>query len=254
MALVIPQLTFALMACMALKSIMDGEVEDGKLKKALYWAGGITGGLCLIFWIAPGAFLDFSCEADSTYKLPGWYLDALMEDRKYLVSADALRSLVFIFFAFAIILFFGKKKTAFVQIRHSGHRTPCSHWPMGSWPEIPQQGQFQQKTEYVPFSKTKADEAILQDKGLSYRVLTFNDPFNDTHISYYHKSIGGYNAAKLRDYQDLIDMQIQPEMEYISKSFSNIHTEADIDNLLPTRQYWTCWICATWFITLITRQ
>jgi hypothetical protein len=232
MALVIPQLTFALMACMALKSIMDGEVEDGKLKKALYWAGGITGGLCLIFWIAPGAFLDFSCEADSTYKLPGWYLDALMEDRKYLVSADALRSLVFIFFAFAIILFFGKKeklplfKYATAAI---GLLVLIDLWGVDQ--RYLNKDNFSKKTEYVPFSKTKADEAILQDKGLSYRVLTFNDPFNDTHISYYHKSIGGYNAAKLRDYQDLIDMQIQPEMEYISKSFSNIHTEADIDNL-----------------------
>lgn len=87
------------------------------------------------------------------------------------------------------------------------------------------------KFEYQPYKPTIADNEILKDKDLSYRVLTFNNPFNDTHVPYFHKSIGGYNAAKLRDYQDLLDQQIEPEMRYIQQSLGNVRSQDDIDSL-----------------------
>ena len=67
------------------------------------------------------------------------------------------------------------------------------------------------------FVKTQADEIILQDTTLYYRVLNFvgfpGNTFNENNTAYWHKSVGGYHAAKLRRYQEMIDHHITPEMQ-----------------------------------------
>lgn len=65
--------------------------------------------------------------------------------------------------------------------------------------------------------KTQADEIILQDTTPNYRVLNFigfpGNTFNENNTAYWHKSVGGYHAAKLRRYQEMIDHHIVPEMK-----------------------------------------
>ena len=96
------------------------------------------------------------------------------------------------------------------------------------------------------FRPTETDKAILEDKTLDYRVLNLaSNTFNENNTSYWHKSIGGYHAAKLRRYQEMIEEHITPEMSNLFKAVSEAGGDmAKVDasafpvlNMLNTRYF-----------------
>ncbi|MCK9154958.1 MAG: YfhO family protein [Paludibacteraceae bacterium] len=234
MALVIPQLTFVLLSCMALTTIYKKEIEYVKLKKYLFISAGITGGLCLLFAVMPSLFMSFTSPMDANYQLPDWYMSALILDREDLLTSDAWRSFFFILIAFLILyvctmpkkenlLKYGLAAIAFLTL--------CDLWTVDRryLNDDSFVNDHKKKNSYV---ESPADKMILEDKDLSYRVLTLNNPFNDTDVPYFHKSIGGYNAAKLRRYQDLIDIHIDPEMKMLMTNLRSVKTLAEADSLV----------------------
>jgi hypothetical protein len=219
MALVIPGLVFPVIAFWGLKEIAEGKVDERLLKKGFVWALSVTGGICLVVWWFPDLFFSFQSNYDAQYEQQPWY-DGLVRDRAHLASADAFRSLIFVLLSAALMFIFMQLKNKKQGVLTLGIGFTvlvlADLWPIDK--RFLNDKNFANETLDASYQESVADREILKDKD-SYRVLTLNNPFQETTVSYYHHSIGGYSPIKLRRYQELIDHRLSGEIGVIVESF-----------------------------------
>ena len=223
MALVIPSFVCAIIAFWGLKDIIEGKADKKLLKKGLIWSLSITGGICLIIWWFPDLFFNFQSNYDTLlqYDQQPWY-DALIHDRAHLASADAFRSLAFVLLSAALIFLFmrmeNKKQSALLLGIGFTILTLVDLWTIDK--RYLNDSNFAKEKLQDAYKESVADQVILENKNnLTYRVLTLNNPFQETTVSFFHHSIGGYSPVKLRRYQELIDHRLSKEMQIIIQSF-----------------------------------
>ncbi len=189
------------------------------LLKSFYIAGGI-----FLFFALLGPFLfDFYTDRDANYENNPQLLDLILSDRQALLRNSSFRSLMFVAAAFGLLYFklAGKLKT---NIALGGLAVLVMIDMFGFDKQHVGHDDFISKSNFKSvFRKSAADNSILNDKSNpdSYRVLNFNNPFNDGYTSYYHHSIGGYHGAKIQRYQDLFEVQINGEMQALSKALQD---------------------------------
>jgi len=227
MTLVIAQFAMPLLGFIALNDIITGKADKKIWMNGLKWAFIITGGLSLLFAVLPGMAGNFSNAMDASL-YPEWLIDSIIADRRSLLRTDAFRSFIFISIGAGAIYLWHLKKiktTPFIAI--VGFAILVDLWAVDK--RYLNNDDFVPKRQAeTPFPMTPVDEAILKDKDLYYRVLALPNPFQDARASFFHKNIGGYHAAKLRRYQEIIDYHLQPELQ---KMVTGLQSGLTIDSV-----------------------
>lgn len=247
MALVILQVTLPVLAFLMLDGMVKSPESASLFREKGWIALAVTGGFCLVCTVIPELAGDFSAASDAGQ--PDVLKDALMADRRTLLVGDALRSFILITASFVILLWG-------CRVPGSAAKTFATH---------PEMGMARRRTAALAvcflvlldlfavgkrylnddhfisprsfkeqFDKRPVDEEILKDTDPSYRVLDLTvSMFNDSHASYWHKSIGGYSPAKLQRYQEFIDRSLTGEIRSIFAAMDGVSTIEEAEAAMP---------------------
>ncbi len=233
--------------------ILDRLVKDPELitknKKQILMAFGFTGGLSLLFFLFPGIFSFLSDREQQIFnqQLAGadpqyasqfrQFMGELEAARIYIFRHDAMRSFLLIAVAFALTWYYANKKLKLAWFLGGIALLVTVEMWLVDRRYLNQDNFIDKQEQRNSMAMTQADEAILSDPDIHYRVLNLTtSPWQDGTTSYYHNSIGGYHGVKLRRYQDLIDGYLAPGIQDVFGVLSSQPTLASVDSVLAAQQ------------------
>lgn len=226
MTLVIAEITMPLLGFLGLAELMKDPGGFQKNIKKFYIALGITAGICLLFYLAPKTFFSFLSQGEAEQfaamskgkdgAVYAQFASQLEDVRVAIFRKDALRSLLFIILAAVPLFLYGKGKLkGQIAFPILAVLVLVDMFPIDK--RYLNNDKFVSKEQYSkPFTASAADQYILNDNDLDFRVADITkDMFNDASTCYFHKSLGGYSGAKLRRYQDVISQYLGSELNQL---------------------------------------
>ena len=231
MALVLLQVALPLLGFLVLDGIVKGKYNQKDLLKALGWAFGITGGFCLVAWLAPGIFGSFSGPADEG--MQDIVVEALVADRIALLRADAGVSFLLILASAALVWWSTRlRDRKWMPAAGICLLVLVNLFSVGK--RYLNESHFTTPKDFKKaFTERPVDKMIKADEDPQYRVLDLTvNVFNSSVPSYHHKNVGGYSPAKLQRYQDLIEHYLTAEINGLYKQLQTVEELEEVSDYM----------------------
>ena len=238
--LVIAEFTIPLLAMLALKEIVSSPNILKERRKEFLVSFGLTGGLALLFAVMPKVFFPAYVSTMEMNALQSFPTDQLVpllanleEVRMSLFTSDAWRSFFIILVGVTLLWMYVAGKLKQISLIVSlALLCLVDMWTVNKRYLYDEQF-VEQQVQTQGFQQTETDKMILADQTLDYRVLNLaSNTFNENNTAYWHKSVGGYHAAKLRRYQEMIEEHISGEMNNLFKAVTE--AEGEMEKLDPS--------------------
>ena len=238
--LVIAEFTIPLLAMLALKEVVATPAIIKERKKDFLISFGLTGGLALLFAVLPKVFFPSyvsTMEMNAMQGIPADQLVPLLanleEVRMSLFTSDAWRSFFIVLLGAGLVWAYGMGKLKQIPLL-AALAVLClvDMWSVNKRYLYDEQF-VEEQVQTQGFRQTETDKMILEDEALDYRVLNLaSNTFNENNTAYWHKSVGGYHAAKLRRYQEMIEEHISGEMQGLYQAVAD--AGGDMEQLDPS--------------------
>lgn len=246
MILVIVNLTFPLLAMLAVRDIMNNPGLMKKKINQLYIAFGLTAGICLIFWLMPGAILETVNQTTESQIISGItgqggnmdnayaYIAQLEIAREAIVSSDAGRSFALILIVAGLIWSYVRWNLPNALLIAGVVVLVSADMIIVGQRYISKDNYEKSKKHEIPYKASAADNMILQDKSdPSFRVLNIAvNTWQDASTAYFHKSIGGYHGAKLKRIQELYEQVLEKQIDNVQTSMQGAMETSNPDSVI----------------------